>query len=155
MKLTLKRIAKKTTYTIGRLFVDDVRFCDTLEDTDRGLKQTDSPASIAARKVYGETAIPSGTYTVTMNVVSPKYAGVDWYKRNCNGGRMPRLLRVPGYEGVLIHPGNTALDALGCVLVGQNKQVGRLINSRDTFAQLYKKMNDAAKRGESITLTIE
>ena len=71
MKLTLKRIAKKTTYTIGRLFVDGVRFCDTLEDTDRGLKQTDSPASIAARKVYGETAIPSGTYTVAMNVVSP------------------------------------------------------------------------------------
>lgn len=154
MKLTLKRIAKKTTYTIGRLFVDGVRFCDTLEDTDRGLKQTDSPASVAARKVYGETAIPSGTYTVAMNVVSRKYAGVDWYKRNCNGGRMPLLQRVPGYEGVLIHPGNTALDTLGCILVGKNTKKGQLTDSRETFKALYKKMDAAYLRGEKITIEI-
>ncbi len=154
MQLKLKRIAKKTTYTIGRLFVDGVRFCDTLEDTDRGLKQTDAPAAIAARKVYGETAIPTGTYTVAMNTVSPKYSAVSWYKK-LNGGKMPRLLRVPGYEGVLIHPGNSALDTLGCVLVGRNTVVGRLTQSRSTFESLYKKMRAAADAGETITLTIE
>ena len=155
LKLKLKRIAKRPTYTIGRLFVRGERFCDTLEDTDRGLKQTDSLASIKARKVYGETAIPAGTYKVAMNTVSPKYAAVSWYKQNCNGGRMPRLQSVPGCEGVLIHPGNTALDTLGCVLVGQNKQVGRLVNSRDTFAKLYKVLKEAADKGEAIELTIE
>jgi len=156
LNLKLKRIAKKTTYTIGRLFVRDAYFCDTLEDKDRELKQTDSLAFINARKVYGETAIPSGTYKVAMNVVSPKFAAVDWYKRNCGGGRMPRLQDVPGYQGVLIHPGNTALDdTLGCVLVGRNTVVGRLTQSRDTFAALYKILKQAADGGEEITLTIE
>lgn len=155
LQLRLKRIARKATYTIGRLFVENVRFCDTLEDTDRGLKQTDSLASINTRKVYGETAIPAGKYEVVMNVVSPKYAAVDWYKRNCNGGRMPRLKSVPGYEGVLIHPGNTAIDTLGCVLVGKNTVVGKLTQSRDTFAALYKKLKAAADAGKKIVLTIE
>lgn len=155
LKLRLTRIAKKTTYTIGRLFVEEVRFSDTLEDTDRGLRQTDSLASIKARKVYGETAIPAGTYEVDMKTVSPKFAAVAWYKQNCNGGRMPRLKDVPGYEGVLIHPGNTALDTLGCVLVGKNTAVGKLTQSRDTFAALYKKLKSASDAGRRITLTIE
>lgn len=154
MKLTNDRKYPRETYTIGRLYVDGEYFCNTLEDRDRGLKQTDSLSSIKARKVYGETAIPKGTYRIDMETVSPKYSAVAYYKK-LNGGKMPRIKNVPGYEGVLIHPGNTALDTLGCVLVGRNTKVGQLTSSRATFEELYKKMLAAHRRGEEIWLEIK
>lgn len=153
MKLKLVRKYKKSTYTIGKLYVDGVLFCDTLEDKDRGLKQTDSLSSIKRRKVYGETAIPAGTYAITLDVVSPKYSAVAWYKAIC-GGRMPRLLNVPAWDGVLVHPGNTALDSYGCILPGRNTKKGAVTSSRDTFKALYAKMEEARKRGEKITIEI-
>ena len=67
---------------------------------------------------------------------------------------MPRVLGVKGFEGILIHPGNTALDTYGCVLVGDNKKVGQLLNSRRTFEKLYRKMKAAADMNETITLDI-
>lgn len=154
MKIELERRWKKATYTIGRLYVDGVFFCETLEDRDRGLKQTDPIATIKTRKVYGETAIPTGTYAVAMNVTSPKYAAVSWYWQLCQG-KMPRLLAVPGFDGILIHPGNSALDSFGCILVGRNTKVGRLTESKATFQKLYKAMAKAVKRGEEITIVIE
>lgn len=153
MRLTLDRKWKKTTYTVGILYVDGVRFCETIEDRDRGLKQSDALDWIRAKKVAGETAIPTGTYRVRLDIVSPKYAGVKWYKDFC-GGRMPRLMDVPGFDGILIHPGNTALDSWGCILPGRNTAVGKVTSSRDTFADLYKKMKATAGRGEEITITI-
>lgn len=154
MKIEIERRWKKETYTIGRLYVDGVFFCNTLEDRDRGLKQTYPIDAIMARKVYGETAIPSGTYGVAMNVTSPKYAAVSWYWQLCRG-KMPRLLSVPGFEGILIHPGNTALDSLGCILVGRNTKVGKLTESKATFRALYKEMAKAVQEGEEITVVIE
>ena len=154
MKLELERTWPKATYTIGRLYVDGVLFCNTLEDRDRGLKQSDNPDYIKTRKVYGETAIPKGTYTVSMNVTSPKYAAVTWYHQLCLG-KMPRLRDVPGFDGILIHPGNTALDTLGCILVGKNTKVGQLTESKATFKALYKEMKKASDKGEAITITIE
>ena len=153
MKLTLERRWKKDTYTIGRLYVDGAFFCNTLEDKDRGLKQTDSLLSIQARKIYGETAIPTGTYDVNMDFASPKYSASKWYMDVC-GGKPPRLMDVPGFYGILIHTGNTALDTLGCILVGRNTKVGQVTSSRDTFKALYKKMKSARDRGEKITITI-
>lgn len=153
MRLTLDRKWKKTTYTVGILYVDGVRFCETIEDRDRGLKQSDALDWIRAKKVAGETAIPTGTYRVRLDIVSPKYAGVKWYKDFC-GGRMPRLMDVPGWDGILLHPGNSALDSWGCILPGRNTAVGKVTSSRDTFAALYKKMKAAAGRGEEITITI-
>ena len=153
MKIKLHRKYRKDTYSIGLLYVDGKYFCETCEDKDRGLKQTDSLAKIKAVKVYAETAIPVGTYKVAMDVVSPKFAAVAWYKTLC-GGKMPRIMNVPGYEGVLIHPGSNALDSAGCILVGRNKVRGGLIQSRVTFAELYAKMLAAHKRGEDITLEI-
>ena len=153
MDVRVERRWKKSTYTIGILTVDGERFCESLEDRDRGLKQSDSPLWIGAKKVYGETAIPTGTYNVAMNVVSPKYSAVKWYKDLC-GGKMPRLLDVPGFDGILIHPGNTALDSCGCILVGRNTKVGQVTQSRDTFKKLYRKMKAAHDRGERITITI-
>ena len=154
MKLELERKWPKATYTIGRLYVDGVLFCNTLEDRDRGLKQSDNLDYIKTRKVYGETAIPKGTYTVSMNTTSPKYAAVSWYWQLCKG-KMPRLQNVPGFDGILIHPGNTALDTLGCILVGKNTKVGQLTESKAVFKALYKEMKKASDRGEVIEITIE
>lgn len=153
MELKIDRKYKKDTYTIGNLYVDGVWFCNTLEDKDRGLVLNMPVEEIRKRKVYGETAIPLGRYIVRMDIVSPKYGGVKWYKDNF-GGRMPRLESVKGFEGVLIHPGNTALDSYGCVLVGVNKQKGKVLDSRATFLKLWKLMEAARKRKETVYLTI-
>lgn len=153
MKIRIDRRWKKSTYTIGRLYLDGVFFCNTLEDKDRGLRQTDSLESIKARKVYGETAIPTGCYEVLMDVTSPKYADIAWYKNLC-GGKMPRLKNVPGFDGILFHPGNSALDCMGCVLVGRNKVVGGLVQSKDTFKALYKRLETAYNKGEKIIVEI-
>ena len=150
MKLTLKRTAKKPTYTIGKLYIDDVYFCDTIEDTDRGLYQGQDLALIKKIKINSKTAIPKGTYKITLNVVSPKYSKKKIYQDICKG-RVPRLLNVPGYEGVLIHIGNTADDSSGCILVGENKQVGKVLNSTETFRKLYNKI----KGQEDLTIEIK
>lgn len=153
MKLMTDRAWRKDTYTIGRFFVDGMRFYETLEDRDRGLKQTDSLDHILEVKVPGETAIPSGTYEVRIDIVSPKYKAVKWYDDLC-GGRMPRIMNVPGYDGILIHPLTSALDSRGCIGVGRNTIKGKLTSSRDTFKALYRKMEEAVKRGETITIEI-
>jgi len=154
MKLTLNRIAKRDTYTIGKLYIDGEYFCDTIEDKDRGLKQTMSLAEIKQKKIKHQTAIPTGTYEITLNVVSPKYSGKPWYVNLC-GAKMPRLLNIPGYDGVLIHPGNTANDTSGCLIVGKNTVVGKVTESRVVFKGLYAKLKAAAVKGERITITIQ
>ena len=148
MKLELKRIFRGPKYTIGKLYVDNQYVCDTLEDTDRGLKQTDSLSSIQKKKVYGQTAIPTGTYSITLNVISPKFKDRSWAKF-CNG-KLPRLLNVPGYDGVLIHVGNKPEDTLGCILVGYNKIKGQLINSTEAFKKLYSVLS----KSSTITIVI-
>ena len=100
-KLKLERAYKKEGYTIGNLYVNGGFFCNTLEDTDRGLTSKMSPLEIAGRKIPGQTAIPTGKYDITLNVVSPKFGKRPAYAF-C-GGKLPRLLNVPGFEGVLIH----------------------------------------------------
>ena len=151
MKLTLKRIAKKDKYTIGKLYIDGVLFCDTLEDRDRNLKQSTSLTEIKKIKVKHETAIPTGTYEVTLNIISPKFSQKQFYKDYANGGRLPRLLNVPGFDGILIHCGNSDSDSSGCVLVGENKVVGKVLNSQETFKKLYKKLQGAK---DKITIEI-
>lgn len=150
MELRLRRIAKKTTYTIGRLYIDGVRFCDTIEDRDRGLRQDMARAAIKRIKVQGETAIPAGRYKVTLGVKSPKMSQKKAYEF-C-GGYVPRLVNVPGFDGILIHIGNTARDSEGCILVGENKEVGKVLNSTATFRSLYARLKEA--KGD-IYITIE
>lgn len=123
MELLLKRTAKKQNYTIGDLYIDGQWFSNTLEDTDRGLTQNMTEEEISKIKVYGSTAIPTGKYKIDMNTVSPKFKNRPWAKQW--NGKLPRLKSVPGYEGVLIHVGNTQKDTLGCILVGENKIKGR------------------------------
>lgn len=149
MELILKRIAKKKTYTIGHLYANGQFVCDTLEDTDRGIDQSDPISKITSVKVYGQTAIPAGSYKINMNTVSPKFKNRAWAKPY--GGKIPRLLDVPGFEGVLIHVGNKPADTLGCILVGENKVVGGLIKSTESFNKLMKLL----KGSSNITISIQ
>lgn len=123
-RVTLKRLYKKDTYTIGKLYVDGSYVCDTLEDKDRGLRQDMSLEEIKKIKVYGETAIPYGTYDCEITY-SPKF------KRD-----LPLVKDVNGFDGIRIHSGNFADSSLGCVLCGENKVKGGLINSKQTLERL-------------------
>ena len=152
MELTLKRRFKGLNYTIGSLFIEDEYFCDTLEDVDRYLNDYMSIEDIERIKVYGETAIPYGTYKVDMDTISPKFKDKTWAKPY--NGKLPRLNNVKGFEGVLIHVGNSKQDTLGCILVGENKQVGKVINSTFTFNKLMNVLLEANARGEEIKITI-
>lgn len=134
MKLRLERLWPKTDYTVGRLYVDGKLFCNTLEDQLRDLTKEE--------KVPGRTAIPAGTYRVVFNW-SPKF-----------GRNLPRLLNVPHFEGILIHPGNTADDSAGCILVGNNTSPGRLTESRDTSDRLNVLIEDEQRHGKEITIEI-
>ncbi|MDO4309932.1 MAG: DUF5675 family protein [Prevotella sp.] len=149
MILTLRRIARRPGYTIGRLYIDGEYFCDTLEDTDRGLCQGQSVDALRRMKVKGATAIPMGRYKITLNVVSPRFGKRARYKRI--GGRLPRLLDVPVFDGVLIHIGNTPKDTEGCILVGENKVVGQVVNSTATFYRLFDRLTTA---GDDIWIEI-
>lgn len=145
MELTLKRIALRDTYTIGKLYVDGKYMCDTCEDKVRDLRKE--------AKVYGKTAIPYGRYEITMKVQSPKYsqrASYAWCK-----GYLPRLLNVPHFDGILIHAGNTSEDTSGCVLCGENKAKGQVINSMATLKRLYPMLKNASDKGEKIWITIK
>lgn len=154
MELKVIRKAKKTEYTIGKLYIDGRLFCDTLEDCDRGLTQDMPLEEIKAKKVYGKTAIPKGTYDIDMNTVSPKFQARSWAKPY--GGKLPRLVNVPGYEGVLLHPFNQASESLGCIAPGKNSVKGMVTDSSRTFMTLMSKYLLPAKlRGDKITITIQ
>lgn len=152
MKLKLVRSYLGPKYTIGHLYINGEYFCDTIEDVNRGLTSTMSKEEIAKKKIKHQTAIPYGTYTITMKVVSPKYSTKEKYK--FTKGRIPRLISVPGFDGILIHPGTTQEDSSGCIIVGLNKEVGKVINSFDTFQKLWNILEKANKRNELISIKI-
>ena len=142
MLITIDRAWKRESYTMSRLFVDGENFCNALEDTDRGLYHGMSREDVLAKKVKGATAIPRGTYNV-IYTYSPRF------KR-----KLPLIENVTGYEGVRIHPGNTAKDTEGCILVGQNLKVGMVLNSREWTEKLSAKMQTAWSKGEKVKLKI-
>lgn len=133
MELTLRRKFKGPIYTIGDLSIDGKFFCNTIEDMVRNLP-TVCPDTVrwksctCKEKVYAKTAIPAGTYKITLEY-SPRF------KR-----KMPCLHNVPHFLGILIHSGNTEADSAGCIIVGDNTVKGKVLNSRDTFQRLYAKL---------------
>lgn len=159
MKLKLIRTAKKAKYTIGHLYMQDrqngewVMLCDTIEDKDRGLDQSMSEANIASIKVKHQTAIPTGTYEIDMTTVSGTFVKKPLYKDFC-GGKVPRLRYVKGFSGILIHSGTDQDSSSGCIIVGENKVVGKVINSWATFKRVYMLLKRAHNNSEKITLTI-
>lgn len=153
MELIVDRKWKRQSYTISNLTIDGKWFCNVLEDADRGLDDSMSLAKIRELKKPSITAIPKGTYEITLDVISPRFCTKSFYKQVCNG-KLPRLLNVKGFEGILIHAGNTDKDTDGCLLVGQNKVKGQVINSQDTFKELYKLLKDKHDKGEKIIIKI-
>jgi hypothetical protein len=156
MNILVVRRYKLASRTLGSLSVDGEYICDTLEDVDRGLTSEMKLAELKTLKVKAETAIPTGTYVVDMNTVSPKYKERETYK--FIDGKVPRLMNVPAYEGVLIHAGNSEDDTEGCVLVGRmnadlNAALG-ILNSVDAFKRLMAKLQ-TRKEDEKITITIK
>ena len=143
MEIRINRIARKEQYTIGNMYVDDTYFCDTLEDADRGLADTMQIDEILAKKVKAQTAIPTGKYDVILTF-SQRFKRV-----------LPLLLNVKGFEGIRIHAGNTAEDTEGCLLVGENKEKGKVLNSRATFEKLMSIFLSCEKRKEQMTIKIE
>lgn len=131
MKVVVERRWPKSEYTIGRVYINDTFFCNSLEDCDRGLQQWMSVAEIDMAKVYGETAIPKGKYIVTMDY-SPKYKRV-----------MPHVMNVKGFTGIRIHSGNAAKDSLGCILLGKNDKPGWISNSRATCQKFETLLKEA------------
>ena len=146
MELLLKRIARRNGYTIGKLHVNGKYVCDTIEDQDRFF--------YGKPKMKGETAIPCGRYEVVQNVFSNRFGNKTFYKNLCNG-YLPRLLNVPQFDGVLIHCGNSSADTEGCLIVGLNKVVGKVVDSQKTFTKLMKDyLLHAKRKGEKVYITI-
>ena len=141
MELRLERKWPKAEYTVGRLYIDGELFCNTLEDKVADVNRN-GKFDGTERKVPGKTAIPYGTYRIFYGW-SPRF-----------GRNLPRLLNVTAFEGILIHPGNTAEDSSGCILVGRNTEVGRLTQSRLYSDELIKRIDIAQRRGEQITIEI-
>ena len=148
MELVLTRIAKRKTYTIGRLAIasrtddeylagkQEEYFCDTLEPTWRDYAN-------GAHKIKGCSAIPEGRYAVVISF-SPKIK--QW---------LPILLGVPRFSGIRIHAGNTSADTEGCILVGKNKIVGQVVDSRIWLYRLKKRITEAKARGEAVWITVK
>lgn len=141
MKLTIKRIALRSTYTIGKLYIDGNYFCDVLEDTVRDLNKN-GKFDNGEKKVHAKTAIPYGTYEIKWTY-SPRFKKYT-----------PQLMNVPSFDGIRIHAGNTSADTEGCLLLGENKQVGKVINSRATINKFYQIIKEACSNGK-VTIEIK
>ena len=156
MELLVDRKWKKQSYTISNLYINGEWFCNCLEDADRGLDNSMSEDMIRTLKKPSITAIPRGTYEITLDVVSPKFSKYQFYKEVCNG-KLPRLLNVPHFEGILIHcaEGPKGADLLqGCIAVGNNTIKGGLTNCKETFKKLYSILDKANKNNEKIIIKI-
>ena len=153
MELVLKRKYLKEDYTIGHLYIDDKYFCDIIEDRVRDFNKDGDLLDTNEEKVYGKTAIPYGRYRIDMKTRSPKYSLRSAYLW-C-GGYLPRLVDVPHFDGILIHAGNTASDSAGCLLCGENKIKGGVVNSMATLRKLYAELKLADSKKEEIWITIE
>lgn len=147
-KILIKRIYLGTAYTIGHLYVDGEKICDTLEDCVRPLPKAcpDTPRNQKCRcpeKIYAQTAIPAGSYSLIYSY-SPKFRR-----------QMLRIIRVPHFLGILIHAGNTAANSAGCILVGKNTERGRLTESSRMLARLEEILSPHLRFGRRLLITIE
>lgn len=133
MFLELRRKELMENQTTGELWINGAFECYTLEDVVR-----------SGPKVFAKTAIPQGTYSITMNL-SPKFKKI-----------LPRLERVPGFTGILIHGGNTHEDTSGCILVGDELQDGRIKGGTSTPAikRLVARLAAIAAAKEAIQITV-
>lgn len=148
MEIRIDRAWKKRNYTISRVFVDGKRFgdgrkwCNALEDTDRGLTSDMKVDEILSVKIKGQTAIPTGRYLIDMTY-SPKFKRI-----------MPHVCAVKGFTGVRLHPGNSNKDTDGCVLFGENDRIGWLSRSRYWTERLTALIDSELRRGNDVWLIV-
>ena len=148
MEIRIDRAWKKRDYTISRVYVDGERFgdgqkwCNALEDTDRGLTSEMSVDDVLAVKVKGQTAIPKGRYEVEMTY-SPRFKK-----------QMPHVVAVKGFTGVRLHPGNSCDDTEGCILFGENDHIGWISRSRYWTGLLTSMIESELEKGHKVWLTV-
>lgn len=138
MKLVLERLQRDSDVTIGSLSVDGDFECWICEDPVREV----SGQPVASWKVKGQTAIPAGTYVIDITMSAR-------FKRE-----LPLLLGVPGFDGIRIHPGNTAADTEGCLLPGAMRIAKSVGQSRLAFDELFAKLRVAHIRRDKITIEV-
>lgn len=142
MELKVKRNYLGDKYTIGNFFINDSYFCDTLEDVVRDLNKDGDLLDDGETKIPSQTAIPYGRYKV-IYTFSPHF-----------GKKLPRLVGVKHFDGILIHGGNTDRDTAGCILLGFNKIKGRVINSTKCMEKFIKIVEECVKNKEEMWITI-
>lgn len=148
MIIELNTIFKGDKYTISKLYIDGKYYCDTIEDTVRDLPlecpyTSRGQSCRCNEKIYSETAIPAGTYKVIVNM-SNKF-----------GRELPLLVDVPHFLGIRIHRGNTSKDSSGCIIVGENKVKGTVINSTKYEIDIAKKIKEAIANGENVEIIVK
>lgn len=155
MELLLERSVLTDKQTVGKLYINGSFFCSTLEDTVRDINKN-GIFDAGEVKIKGHTAIPYGKYEITLNVVSPKFSKYPFYMEVCKG-RLPRLLNVPAFEGILIHcadgPDGHRL-VQGCIGIGKyNDSIKGLTDGKNTFKKLYAELSKV-KPNEKIYINI-
>ena len=128
MLIEVKRFEFKYTHTVGKMYVDGIYECYTLEDTIRN-----------GTKIIGKTAIPIGEYKLIIDASTR-------FKQD-----MPHILDVPDFTGVRIHAGNTSADTDGCILLGST-WAGKDFIGNSKIA--YKKFFDKLKKAKTATIKI-
>ena len=155
MEIVIKRITKNP-YCVGHLYINDKYFCDTLEPPYFGTTQN-TPIQEIKNTKKGNTAIPIGTYDISLDYQSPKFKNRNWAKF-CDG-YLPTIMNVPAFNRILIHVGNIASqygksDTMGCILVGMNLERGKVLKSQETFKKLYNVLSETKLKGENIQIII-
>ena len=146
MELFVVRKHFKERYTIGKFYNENTYICDTLEDPIRDLKDLNHDGDFddpGEGKIYGDTAIPCGRYEVILTDL-PKL------KR-----RLPLLLNVPGFTGILIHAGRNNKHTEGCILVGDNKRKGELENGPYFETTIRDMIDSVIAKFEKVYITIK
>lgn len=143
MELRLIRYVRTKKTTTGKLYINDDFAGFVLEDYDRGLTQQMSPAEISSLKVKNKTCIPAGRYEVTITF-SNRFQQL-----------MPLLLNVPGFQGIRIHPGNTAEDTAGCLLPGDGRTLDTVIGSRSAYKKILESIQHALQNDERVFINIK
>ena len=141
MELLLERKYPKNNYTIGNLFINGKFYCNIIEDTVRDFNKNGT-FDCGELKISGHTAIPYGEYEIKVTY-SPKF------KRE-----LPLLLNVKHFDGIRIHRGNTEKDSSGCLIPGENKKKGMVINSTKYELELTKLIKECNNRKEKVTIKI-
>lgn len=158
LRLRLERTAFKPKYTIGHLYYVDGNgekafICDTIEDKNRDLNHN-GKFDNGEKKVKSQTCIPFGTYKIGWSY-SPKFGVTKYKEAKPYGHIMPWIQDVPSFSGILIHCGTNQDSSAGCVIVGFNKVVGKVIDSRKAFDLLMSSyLIPAKKAGKQIFIEI-